>query len=179
MNHLPDLLAQPNLNLARVDLGNPNLASEFYKRIADMINEFDRSLDHEHAVGVRLVSFGQSLTFHVTNIGYNNPSLIIFFGTLENGSPVQLIQHVSQISFLLTAIKRPDPHHPKKPIGFLTEEELKENLQGQDLQTQDPQNGDTQKQNTPNIGPQKEDVQNADSQRQDVQLQEVHKNETK
>lgn len=132
MNHLPDLLAQPNLNLARIDFGNPNLASEFYQRIVDMINEFDRNLDHEHAVGVRLVSFGQSLTFHVTNIGYNNPSLIIFFGTLENGSPVQLIQHVSQISFLLTAIRRPDPQHPKKPIGFLTEEDLK----GQGLPTE-------------------------------------------
>lgn len=125
MSQLSDLLAQSNLNLSRIDFGNPNLASEFYKRIVEMINEFDSTLDHDHAVGVRLVSFGQSLTFHVTNIGYNNPSLIIFSGTLENGSPVQLIQHVSQISFLLTAVKRPNPHHPKKPIGFLTDEELK------------------------------------------------------
>jgi hypothetical protein len=97
---------------------NPNLASEFYNRLTEWISEFDKSLDDEYEVGVRLVSFGQSITFHINDMGYWNPSLISFHGVTEKGDPVKLIQHVTQISILLTKLKRLDPEKPKRPIGF-------------------------------------------------------------
>lgn len=100
-----------------------NLASEFYDRLVEMVNNFDENLDSEHEVGMRLVSYGQTVQFHVEDLGYYNPSLIRFYGRLENGSEVELIQHVSQISFLLIAVKRLNPDKPKKPIGFSSEEE--------------------------------------------------------
>jgi hypothetical protein len=105
---------------------NPNLASEFHKRLVTWINAFDKGLDNAHEVGVRLVSFGQSFTFHLEDIGYWNPSLISFKGHSDNGEPVELIQHVSQISILLLTMKRPDPTKPKRPIGFVQPEEEKE-----------------------------------------------------
>ncbi|QDP99435.1 hypothetical protein FOH38_02065 [Lysinibacillus fusiformis] len=102
---------------------NPNLASEFYKRLVEMINQFDEDLDETEEVGMRLVSFGQTIQFHVQDLGYYNPSLIRFFGKNEDGSDIELIQHVSQISFLLMAVKRLNPEEPKRKIGFGTEEE--------------------------------------------------------
>ncbi|MED1478217.1 DUF6173 family protein [Bacillus pseudomycoides] len=102
---------------------NPNYASEFYKRLVEMINEFDKDLDLEHEVGMRLVSYGQTVQFHIENLGYYNPSLIRFYGSMEDGSRVELIQHVSQISFLLIAVKRLNPEEPKKPIGFNNSDE--------------------------------------------------------
>ncbi len=101
-----------------------NLASEFYSRLVSKINEFNKSLDDQHEVGARLVSFGQSITFHIEDLGYWNPSLIMFHGHTEDGDPVELIQHVSQISILLISMKRKDPKEPKKPIGFGTWEEF-------------------------------------------------------
>lgn len=98
---------------------DPNLASEFKKRLIKWVNEFDASLDSEHEVGARLVSFGQTVTIHLLDIGYWNPSLIVFRGTRENGEPAELIQHVSQISVLLVKVKRLDPTTPKRPIGFV------------------------------------------------------------
>jgi len=95
-----------------------NLASEFHTRLIEWIHDFDSELDHEHEVGVRLVSFGQTVTFHLKDIGHWNPSLISFSGNMENGDPVELIQHVSQISILLIKMKREDPTLPKRPIGF-------------------------------------------------------------
>lgn len=95
-----------------------NLASEFHTRLIKWIHDFDSELDHEHEVGVRLVSFGQTITFHLHDIGYWNPSLISFYGSMENGDPVVLIQHVSQISILLVKMKREDPTLPKRPVGF-------------------------------------------------------------
>ncbi len=100
-----------------------NLASEFHRRLIEWINDFHRSLDEEHEVGVRLVNFGQSVTFHLDDISYWNPSLISFIGHTEDGEPVELIQHVSQISILLLKMQRQSTQPPKRPIGFGSWEE--------------------------------------------------------
>lgn len=94
------------------------LASEFHKRLQKWIIEFDQSLDNDHEVGVQLVTFGQALVFHLQGMGYWNPFLISFAGVTEDGQPVELIQHVSQISILLMKLPRKDLDQPKKPIGF-------------------------------------------------------------
>lgn len=107
----------PNLS-EPVNTPGQNLASEFYKKIIRMIKNFDARLDATEQVGVRLVTFGKSVTFQITDVGYDDPSLIMFTGNLDDGSPVTLIQHVSQISFLLMAVKRQNPEEPKRPIGF-------------------------------------------------------------
>jgi len=96
-----------------------NLASEFHRRLIKWINDFDAELDVAHEVGLRLVNFGQEITFHLNDISYWNPSLISFSGHTEEGDPVVLIQHVTQISVLLKKMKRSDPSLPKKPIGFI------------------------------------------------------------
>ncbi|WP_432774886.1 DUF6173 family protein [Brevibacillus gelatini] len=115
-NELPVFEMQPD----------QNLASDFHKRLIQMIAEFELALDEQHEVGMRLVSFGQNVTLRVDGIGYYNPSLIRFFGTTEAGAPVELIQHVSQISFLLMAVKKADPANPPKRIGFNPPEVEKE-----------------------------------------------------
>ena len=97
---------------------NQNLATEFYNRLVKLINDFDNTLDPQHEVGVRLVSFGKALTFHLDSMGCWNPSLIFFHGMTEQGEPVELIQHVTQISILLMKVPRKNPDAPKKPIGF-------------------------------------------------------------
>lgn len=98
---------------------NPNLASEFHHRLGKWINDFDESLDNDHEVGVRLISFGQSVVFHLSDISYWNPSLLCFIGVTSDGQPVELIQHVSQISILLMKLERLNPKQPKKKIGFV------------------------------------------------------------
>ena len=95
-----------------------NFANEFHKRLIVWINEFHRKLDKEHEVGGQLASFGRVVEFHFTDIGYWDPSLISFIGKLEDGSPVELVQHVSQINVLLLKKKRFNPEEPKRPIGF-------------------------------------------------------------
>lgn len=97
---------------------NPNLASEFYSRLVAWITEFDESLDDNHEVGVRLVNFGQAISFHLTSMGYWNPSLIKFLGITDKDEPVELIQHVTQISILLMKMPRKNLDQPKRSIGF-------------------------------------------------------------
>lgn len=99
-------------------LEQQNLASEFCMKLHKEINDFDLNLDIESEVAIRLVSFGETIQFGIENIGFSDPSLIIFSGHTSDGSHVQLVQHVNQISMLLLAAKRPEPEKPKLPIGF-------------------------------------------------------------
>lgn len=103
----------PSLNMPKMD---GHLASGFYERLTSWITDFEKLLDPETEVGVRLVSFGQTLTFHLTDITYWNPFLIRFDGLNAEGQEVQLIQNVSQISILLMRLPRlaDKPHR----IGF-------------------------------------------------------------
>jgi hypothetical protein len=116
------VLANPNSAAASsgalAELAAANLASEFYKILGESIKRFDDGLDQDKETGVRLVSFGESVTFHVEKIWYHDPSLIFFHGTTGEGQKVTLIQHVSQLSFLLVAMQKPDPAVPRRPIGF-------------------------------------------------------------
>jgi len=94
-----------------------HLASGFHERLEKMVRDFEKELDSSSEVGVRLVSFGQVLTFHLASIGYWNPLLITFEGETDNGEPVKLIQNVSQISILLMRLPR-RADRERKPIGF-------------------------------------------------------------
>ena len=105
-----------------VALSQANYASKFYAHLANWIIDFDSKLDNEHEVGVRLVNFGQTVVFSLEDMRYCDPSLISFIGRTQEGQPVELIQHVNQISILLMKLPRQYPAEPKKPIGFQLEE---------------------------------------------------------
>ena len=117
---LPDFNV-PNTDLQELKGINANLASEFYKRIFAMIDNFEANLSEHEEVGVYLVSFGNAIQFHIEDIAYYNPSLINFIGRLDNGSRVELVQHVNQISFLLMALPKQEEHKPPRRIGFKSE----------------------------------------------------------
>ncbi|MFA6290658.1 MAG: DUF6173 family protein [Victivallales bacterium] len=107
-----------NIRPAHIQNAIDGRANEFYKQLVRMIREFDATLDQQHEVGVRLISFGQNITFHLSGLGYSDPFLIRFWGNTKNGEPVELIQHVSQINILLLRLPRKDPSKPKQRIGF-------------------------------------------------------------
>jgi hypothetical protein len=121
MSGLADSIRMPDIKIPKnvlVENAQANLASAFHNRLVQWIKKFDASLDDQHEVGVRLVNFGQAVVFHLEDLGYYNPSLISFTGKTEDGDPVELIQHVSQISILLMKLPRQDMSQPKRRFGF-------------------------------------------------------------
>ncbi len=85
--------------------------------IQKYVETFEANLDEEHEVAVRLASFGGVVMFHAEQIGFSTPNVITFYGTTEEGERLQLIQHVSQLSFLLRSVKKLE-EKPKR-IGFI------------------------------------------------------------
>jgi hypothetical protein len=88
-----------------------------FQRLAQAIAAFEQKLDTNHEVGFRLVSFGEGQVFHAEDIGYWAPDMILFFGRNDQGAPMQLLQHVSQVSVLLVAAKKIGAE-PARRIGF-------------------------------------------------------------
>ena len=92
-------------------------ASYSYKVIMERIKEFESELDDEHEVAMQLASFGKSIVLAVTDIGYSNPSTLVFYGYVD-GQYATLIQHMSQLNFLLLSVEKQNPEKPAHRIGF-------------------------------------------------------------
>lgn len=93
-------------------------AAWMYLRLAQAIAAFEKKLDAEHEVGLRLVNLGDNQVLRVEDLGYWSPDLLLFFGKGADGAPIQLMQHVSQVSFVLVAAKKPQPEAEPRRIGF-------------------------------------------------------------
>lgn len=92
-----------------------------FEIIKKYIQEYEKTLDSEHEVALRLTNFGQNICMQVEDIGYEKSVLLIFKGYV-NGKKSILIQHINQLNFLLTSIEK-NPNKSKKPIGFFVPSE--------------------------------------------------------
>lgn len=90
-----------------------------FEVIKKHIEEFQSNLDENHEVGLLLTNFGQSMLMNVTHIGYEKSVLMVFKGYV-NGQEAKLIQHISQIDFLLTSVPKAELEKPPRRIGFDT-----------------------------------------------------------
>lgn len=93
-----------------------------YEKIQEQIEAFQASLSFEQDVCIALSSFGTSMIMEVTEIGYQNPDMLYFYGYID-GNRTQLIQHVSQLNFVLIAVRKEDPDRPPRRIGFIANEQ--------------------------------------------------------
>ena len=110
-------MAQRNDRNRLIDLRNPHLADVIYENLMEEIIDFQNDLDENHEVGVLLASFGSSVLMNVTELGYQNPDMLFFYGYV-NGNEARLIQHVSQLNFLLMSVEKEDKTQPPRRIGF-------------------------------------------------------------
>ncbi len=99
-----------------------NPAKWMHERLVRLIIAFEERLDDSQEVGARLVTFGEREPIHIENVSHWAPDLVLFFGRNLDGHPVELIQHVTQVSVLLVAL--PKVHEKPRRIGFDLERSL-------------------------------------------------------
>lgn len=123
---LPDFNLSKSIDCGKlmdnIDLRNYQLADYQYEVILQSIRDFESNLNDSQEVALKLTNFGQTIIINITSIGYSNPCLIHYYGYV-NESYVELIQHVSQINFLLMAMPKDNPDRPTRRIGFMLEDE--------------------------------------------------------
>lgn len=116
----------PSVSLAEsISIRDYDKADWKYEKIMEQIHDFEETLDAEHEIALKLASFGSSITMSVTEIGYQNPDLLYFYGFV-NGTEAQLIQHMNQLNFLLTSVEREDKSKPARRIGFISSDDAED-----------------------------------------------------
>jgi hypothetical protein len=90
-----------------------------FEKLVEQVQEFESGLKSDEDVAVYLASFGASMLMTVEKISFEYPLLIIFEGVLDTGQPGKVVQHFSQLSFILTTVRREDSSSPRKKIGFV------------------------------------------------------------
>ena len=113
MNNMPDLSFNIAQKIEPLVMRDYSMADWKYEKIKEQIDEFQADLLDDVDVCVALASFGTSMIMQVTDIGYQNPDMLYFYGYI-NGNQTQLIQHVSQLIFVLMAMKKEDPKRPPR-----------------------------------------------------------------
>ena len=83
------------------------------------ILNYQSNLKDNEDVAMSVVQFNESITILVDSIGYIGYNLIRFGGKDNLGKPMELIQHVSQLNFLLMVVPKPEPEISKRQIGFV------------------------------------------------------------
>lgn len=124
MNYLQNMDLSESIAdaITTMNVRRPDLADRKYEIIVEQIKEFQDGLSDDVDVCVQLASFGSSILMYVSDIGYQNPDILYFWGHV-NGNEAQLIQHMSQLNFLLMAVKKENPEDEPKRIGFIVDED--------------------------------------------------------
>lgn len=91
------------------------VAENLYQEIIN----YQANLSNIEDVAMSIVKFNESITLFVDSIGYIGYNLVRFGGKDSSGKPLELIQHVSQLNFLLMVVSKPEPEVPKRKIGFV------------------------------------------------------------
>lgn len=99
-----------------------NPAKWMHERLVRSIVKFEEGLNEAQEIGARLVNFSEREPIHISDVGYWGPDLVIFYGTNADGRPVELLQHVTQVSVLLVAL--PKEHAEPRRIGFALQSKL-------------------------------------------------------
>lgn len=109
-------------DITDLEIRDYKLADWKYEKIIEEIRNFESELDDEHEIAINLASFGSSIMMIVETIGFQNPDMLYFYGYV-NGTYSQLIQHSSQLNFLLTSVEREDKTKPARRIGFFCDDD--------------------------------------------------------
>lgn len=92
-------------------------AEEVFNHILGRVKQFQADLPEDHELGLQLTGSGGGQSLHVRGMGFKNPNIIEFYGMLEGARQVVVIQHLSQLNFMLIAVPPPADQPPYR-IGF-------------------------------------------------------------
>lgn len=111
---------------AQQEAAHSQTAAPAIGHLQQEIQDFEAELDEMSEVGFLLASFGSTVVVHVRELWYHQPNLVVFAGDNDAGHPMRLVQHLSQLNFLLIRVPKLAPEEPRRPIGFFTAESTDE-----------------------------------------------------
>lgn len=96
-----------------------------YERLVLYIQNFEEQLDADQEVAMGFTAGGAGV-MRIEGMGFFAPDILTFYGSDQQGTKSQQIQHVSQLNVMLRALpKEVDQPEPNR-IGFRLAQQLEE-----------------------------------------------------
>ena len=108
-NQPPDCLLPSHI---ATEVDNLILAHTAWLRIVRQIECFEESLDDFFDIAV--ISSGCSIT--VESVACREPFFLVISGRSEKGNPVTLVQHLTQVNFTLSGVRRANEGKPPRRV---------------------------------------------------------------
>ena len=96
-----------------------------YERLILYIQNFEKQLDTGHEVALGMTGSDAGV-IRIEGLGYFDPDLITFYGTNQQGTRTQLVQHVTQLNVMLMAMPKAVQSAEPTRIGFKLARELEQ-----------------------------------------------------
>ena len=94
-----------------------------YERIILYIQNFEKTLDNDHEVGLGFTGSTAGV-MRIEGLGYFDPDIVTYYGTNGAGAKAQIVQHVSQLNVMLVASPKSIDQAEPTRIGFQLASEL-------------------------------------------------------
>ena len=88
-----------------------------YERLILYIQNFESQLDKTHEVAMGFTGTNAGV-MRIEGLGFFDPDIVTFYGSDEDGTRTQLVQHVSQLNVMLRAIPIQAEEQAPRRIGF-------------------------------------------------------------
>jgi len=88
-----------------------------YERLILYIQNFEKTLDNDHEVGMGFTDGGAGI-MRIEGMGFFDPDIVTFYGTNGAGAKSQLVQHVTQLNVMLVASPKRTDQAEATRIGF-------------------------------------------------------------
>lgn len=80
-------------------------SKEIYDWILGKIRDYQAQLSDGQEVGASFSQYGAIGVIRLRTLGYRAPDYMLIDGIDSEGNPVRLLQHISQLGIMLTAMK--------------------------------------------------------------------------
>jgi hypothetical protein len=95
-------------------------AADMVRSLVMRVVEFDKALPSEQETSIRLFAAGAEIELVLEDVASLGTSVLVFSGQTPAGASLEVVQHVSQLNFVLAGRARPDPAEPKPERRFHT-----------------------------------------------------------
>ena len=95
-------------------------AADMVRSLIMRVVEFDKALPAEQETAVRLFAAGAEIELVLEDVASLGSSVLVFSGKTPAGATLEVVQHVSQLSFVLAGRSRASAAEPRPERRFHT-----------------------------------------------------------